>query len=247
MLDKNDRKRTIWVYAVVLFISAFIVLLITMYSQIKFSDSYETLKDQNSQNEEEVGKYKLNLSSAIKENEVLSEELKLAKEKLEEANRQIQTITKDDSKEGSGASIENYEILINAKDNFDRNEIVNTAIILKDVEYEILGENGQKLYNQLIEKTEKKALVLLYDDGIRNMEIGEYKVAIDKYSTCYNLSDSSQYADDCLYYLGYCEYKLDKNEDALMYLNELKNKFSKSSFLEDCNILIEKIKKEQDA
>jgi TolA-binding protein len=249
LLNTSDRKKTIWVYAVILFMSAFIVLLITMFSQIKLNSNYETLKSENSENEEKVGEYKLSFSAAVKENELLSEELSETKEKLKEANKQIESYTKGDESDlgKDSQSFKSYENLLIAKEKFDEDDVVNCALVLKKINYDLLGTKGQNLYNKLLEDSQDEAIEILYEKGIESMESEEYEKAVEYFSDSYSLSNESEYADSCLYYMALCEYNLENNEDALMYIEKIENDFEKSSYLDDSNSLKEIIEEEEEA
>lgn len=67
-------KKTIWIYAVILFTSAFIVLLISAYSQMKFKKNANEYSSSNEINNEIRRRIHFSLSSAVDENEKLAKE-----------------------------------------------------------------------------------------------------------------------------------------------------------------------------
>lgn len=52
-MDNKKDKKTVWIYAVVLFTSAFIVLMITAYSQIKVNKNIDYVRDKLGNSEKE--------------------------------------------------------------------------------------------------------------------------------------------------------------------------------------------------
>jgi len=64
----NNDKKTVWVYAVILFTSAFIVLLITAYSQIKVNKNIDEVRNKLGSTEKEKSNFQMSLSSALAEN-----------------------------------------------------------------------------------------------------------------------------------------------------------------------------------
>jgi hypothetical protein len=68
MAEGKNGKGKVWVYAVVLFTSAFIVLILTAISQIRFNKNIDEYRDQISNKEIEKSKFQLNLNSVLEEN-----------------------------------------------------------------------------------------------------------------------------------------------------------------------------------
>jgi len=230
--DKNGKAK-VWMYAVILFTSAFIVLLITAYSQIKFTRNIDNLETQISTKENEKNMFQLNLNSALKENEKLlnenkklEEQLKEEKEKAEAQERKILEI------ENNGNDIINsYEKLISAQREYDNGNFVNCAfILLYDVKTEHLKNDGLKKYNELVEKTFYRAAHNLYKDGLNLYKNKQYDGAVEKFKKSLEISESEYFSDDCLFFIAYAKYYQGNKQEALSYYRELLNKYPDSSF-----------------
>lgn len=240
----KNGKAKVWLYAVILFTSAFIVLLITAYSQIKFTRNIDSLESQINIKENEKNKFQLNLNSALKENEKLlnenqklEEELKKEKEAVEVQKRKISEI------ESNGNNIINsYEKLLSALDEYEKGDFVSSAFILiHEVKAEYLENDGLKKYNELVEKTFSKAAHTLYKDGLDLYRNDQYDEAVEKFNKSLEISDSEYFSDDCLYLSAYARYNQGNKEDALSYYRELLNKYPDSNYAKNSEIILKKL------
>jgi len=240
--DKNGKAK-VWVYAVILFTSAFIVLLITAYSQIKFTRNIDNLETQISTKENEKNMFQLNLNSALKENEKLlnenkklEEQLKKEKEVVEEQERKILEI-----KNSENEIINSYEKLISAQNEYENENFVNCAfILLYDVKPEHLKDDGLKKYNELIEKSLYKAAHNLYKEGLNLYKDKQYDEAIEKFKKSLELSENEYFSDDCLYLIAYARYYQGNKQEALSYYRDLLNKYPGSSYAKNSEMIIKK-------
>lgn len=243
-LNKRNGKKTLWIYAVVLFTSAFIVLIITAYSQIKFNKNYSYYKNQLSSSEKEKSKFSLSLNSAQEENKKLADKIVELEKNLEKSKKDFEDYKSSESAsdgKGSGAYVV-YEILSQAENEFRNNNYVNCALLLiNNFRKELLGENGLKIYGDLVSKTFTKAAKLLYSEGNTDYNNSRYDLAIDKFNKSLLLSGNEYFSDDCLYYAAYSEYKLGNKSAAVSYLEQLLRDFPDSGYKSDATQLLKTV------
>lgn len=239
----NNGKAKVWVYAVILFTSAFIVLLITAYSQIKFTRNIDDYRTQINTKESEKNTFQLNLNSALKENEKLLNEVKELKEQLKKESEVVETQkSKIIDIESSGKSvIDSYEKLISAQIEYDKGNLENCVFILiNEVKSEILSAQGLQKYNELIKKTSFKVAHELYKDGLNSYKNKQYSDAIESFGKSFEISDSEYFSDDCLYLTAYSKYKQGYRQEALAYYKKLLDRYPNSDYAKNSEAILKK-------
>lgn len=247
MLDdrKNGRVK-IWVYAVVLFTSAFIVLLITAYSQIKVNRNIVEYREQIYKDENEKRKYLLNLNSALEENMKLVNELKTLKEKLNEYESRLeeQEASEKESREKYDNINATYESLAAAFNDYENENPVSCAERLKnDIKTELLGPEGLRQYRQLWELSHKKAAHELYLKGYNSYRNKDFKAAADYLNRSLGFADDMIFSGDCYFLLANMEYKQGNVDIAKKYLYILLEKYPSSSYADEARNLLNKFAK----
>ncbi len=208
--SKNEKKQ-IWMYALILFTGAFIVLLLTAYSQVKFQNNISEYQSKLSSQEKAKINAVTDFNSAVKENKRLKEEIESFRQKLLESEQQLATeeekynelkIINDEAK---GTA----ELLMKAQNLYIKEEYVDSAVILKyDIKKELLSATGLNIYNELLDKSYPKASQILYRDGYRNYKNKNYSSAIISLSRAIDFSKKNEYyVDDAYYYLANSYYK----------------------------------------
>ena len=91
----TNKKSQLWVYAVILFTSAFIVLLFTAYSQIKMNKNLDDYKSQIYYKESEKNKVQQNFSSAQEMNARLNEDIKKLEEEKTALQAEVSTLKEE--------------------------------------------------------------------------------------------------------------------------------------------------------
>ena len=188
--NKSDKK-TIWVYAVVLFTSAFVVLLLTAYSQIKFNKNIDEYKNRISSEEKQKVNFKTDLSSSIDENkklktnnEALTKENSKLKSDIEKMKDDITNLQQNDK-------TDKYEALMLAINLYEKGEIEDCAEMLYRLNYsqEMLGEQGYKKYKELVDKTFKPAAEKIYFEAYKSYYLKkQYSSAIKRFRLSLNLA-----------------------------------------------------------
>lgn len=246
MSEKNGGKKKVWIYAVILFTSAFIVLLLTAVSQIKLNKNISDYKTQIYAKEKEKSDFQLNLSSSKNENKKLQEELKITKEVLDnEIKAKENEIKKQKELETKIKEvIDSYENLIKAENEFLNEDYVTCALILsKQCDAEYLNDEATKKYLFLREKTYGKASKTLYTDGLKKYRRGEYDAAVSNFQSSVDLMPNEYYSDDCYYYIAYSLYMSGKYDFSVKAVDKLLIDYPSSSYISDAYDLLKLMKK----
>lgn len=233
MDDKKNRKSKIWIYAVVLFTSAFIVLLLTAYSQIKLNKNLSNYKDKIFSTEIERNKFQLNFTSAQDTNNKLKEEIEKLKAEKKDITEKYEKSSKEkaQSDENNKNSLQEYNKLSAAQVLYLNENYVDAVLILtKEIDIKLLDDKAKELYTVLLEKTSAKAGSLLYQQGYAFYKKKDYTSAIIKLSQALEIAYSDKSADCWMYYLALSENKSGNSEKAVAYMGSLVSKYPHSAY-----------------
>jgi TolA-binding protein len=245
--ENKSEKKQIWMYAVILFTGAFIILLLTAYSQVKFQNNISDYQNKLSSQEKAKISAVTDLNSAIKENKRLNTELESLRNKLVESEQKIAT------EESKGVDLETkYNSAVSASDSlikayqfFNNEDYINCAMTLKyEVSIDNLSVNGVETYNNLLEKSYSKASLQLYREGYRYYKNKSYSQAIISLNRAIDFSNKNEYyIDDAYYYLATSYYKNSDFEDAGKTIDSFNTNCPKSLFKRNMNNLLAKMSK----
>ena len=244
MSGEKNGKNTIWLYAVILFTSAFIVLLLTAISQIKFNKNIDEYKNQILIEESAKNNIQINLGTVLSENKKLNEKLKdLMQEnedlkiKVDEANKLLNKQQQKSSAYGNA-----YDMLINAQAEYNNGNIINCADILySKIDSKLLGKTGVEIYNDLADKVFVKAAKILYIDGYKNYIDKNYETAINFLKKSYEYTSYEYFSDDCLYFTAYSYYRLGNINEVKVYMQKIVDIYPNSSYMVEAVNLIKEI------
>lgn len=242
--NQNESKRTVWIYAVVLFTSAFIVLLITAFSQIKFSKNIDEYKNKISAKEKEKIYFQDNLSSLLAENKKLKEEInsyRLEKEKFEnEALKKEEELSKNVDLANKIQNV--YEVLSDAETKFKLGNNIEVANLLSgQYDASLLGKNAFEKYLFFKENSFKKAARQLYIEGYNNYINHNYQTSIEKLKQSLIITDDEYFSDDCYFFIVNSYYKIGQNQLAKEAIDLMLEKYPNTTYKEECLILSKKI------
>ncbi|GAE89261.1 tetratricopeptide repeat protein [Acetivibrio straminisolvens] len=238
---KNKDSKTLWVYSIILFACAAIVLLWTGYSQIKINNDLEEFQNRLTDKENENNIFQYNLSSALAQNEKLKEEINQLKDKVEEVLNENESLKKEVSDlEDKRESEKNlYEEIIKADLEYSEGNIKECAIILHKIDSKsITSGNLQIKYEDLVNKTYKKASELFYLEGYNNYRNKKYDEAINSLNLALKFNDNEYYTDDCYYFIAYSEYYIGNYDKAKEALNTIISNYPGSSYYKDAKDLL---------
>lgn len=242
-MNKNNSRKTIWIYAVILFTSAFIVLIWTGYSQIKFNKNIEDYKSRLSNKEIESNKFQYNLSSALAENKKLVDEINNLSEKLSEIEKKNENLERELTgiKNKNSSTLSSYEQVLKADNEYNNGNIRESVLILLRIDTFHLSEQALNKYYDLINKTYKKAAHLFYREGYNSYKKKEYDKAIENLELSLRLANKEYFSDDSYYYIAYSNYNLNNKEQSKEALNNLITEYPESSYYNEAKDLLEKI------
>lgn len=242
MIDKRNMKTKIWVYAVVLFTSAFIVLLITAYSQIKLNRNIVDFKTQISNQQNEKNKYQLSYANAQEMNNKLTMENEKLFAENERFSRVIDKLNSDiiTIEEESLTKLMQYENLSEAQLQYLKGDIVICAQILKNTDPTAFKEKAAEAFGLLSGKAYSEAGKLLFDEGYKLYQRGKYSDAAAKFLMSRDFTKDEKYSDNCLYYLAYAQYKNGYTTTAIDLMESLIKEYPSSTYIKYARRFIQK-------
>ena len=220
-------------YAVVLFTSAFILLLFTYFIQ--------------GQSEKKRLEYIDKLSEEEKKNIIAQSNLNSVSKDVYNLNKKIEnlenTILKlKDSKNAAEAevkvkedahldTVKSYEELIKAENQYLKGNLIDCAtILLKNCDRNLYDAGASEKYDYLVNKTFYKASEQLYSQGLSYFKSKKYNEAIFNFELSLSLNKTSYFADDCYYFIAYSYINTGSNEMAKKKLNDLLINYPDSTY-----------------
>ncbi len=242
--SKNEKKQ-IWMYALILFTGAFIVLLLTAYSQVKFQNNISEYQNKLSSQEKAKINAVTDFNSAVKENKRLKTEIEALRSKLVESEQELATEEEKSadlqSKYNNEASAS--ELLMTAQAAYINEDYINCAVALKfNINTSYLSPKALQLYNELVTNSYAKASQLLYREGYKNYRKKNYTEAIISLTRAIDFSQKNEYyIDDAYYYMANSYYKTANYAEAKKIIDSFLVNYPKSSFTRDMKALSKKM------
>lgn len=227
-------KGKVWIYAVVLFTSAFIVLLLTGYSQIKFNKNMTEYKNVIFSNEADREKWRTDLEGVMLENKRYLQEIEKLTLQLADTKNEITDLSETliENKNGQDKITENYENLSEARNLFDKGNILESGkILFAKVEKNLLGSKAALEYEAMVEAIKDKGSKIAYAEGRRFYQNKEYAKASEMFKKSLEYNKETYYSDDSNYYLAWSLYKSDRYAEALETLDNMYSSFPESQFI----------------
>ena len=243
--DSKNEKKQIWMYAVILFAGAFIVLLLTAYSQVKFQNNISEYQNKLSSEEKAKINVVTDYNAAVKEIKRLTDEIDSLRNKLVESEKNLNTEENRALTIGSKYSdtIISNDSLLTAYEYYNKKDYVNCAVKLKDdINVELLSTKSKEIYDNLVSKSYKKASQILYAEGFKAYKSKKYIEATQNLSRVIDFAQKDEYfVDDAYFYLAKCYYKTSKYEDAKMLISSFINSYPDSTFVSSMEELYNKM------
>ena len=238
-LDNQENKRKyLWVYAGVLFLSALAVLLLTAFSQMKLTGNIEEYNKKIKDNETSVKDFNISLNSAAGERDALKKRIK----ELETENEAYKSTSAGTKNPNSLSNIEKwkdaYENLLKADGLYKNGKKTTSAQILKNIKEEYLGAEALKKLNRLKDATYLPATKYLYSKGKEEFLKGNYSQAESDLKDSLFFDKTAYFEENTLYYLVLVNRKQAENEEAEKYSSMLANKYPNSSYASKLKSLI---------
>lgn len=244
--DTKNEKKQIWMYALILFTGAFIVLLLTAYSQVKFQNNISDYQNKLSSQEKAKINAVTDFNSAMKENKRLKTEMEALRSKLVESEQKIAT------EEAKSADLESKftnaaasaDLLLAAQDFYIKGDYISCAVTLKyDINTAYLSSKAVQSYNELVAESYPKASQLLYRNGYKSYKKKNYTDAVLNLNRAIDFSQKNEYyVDDAYYYIANSYYKTNSFEEAKKVISDFIVNYPKSSFIKDMKSLLNRIR-----
>jgi len=230
-LDNQTKKRKyLWVYAGVLFLSALAVLLLTAFSQMKLTGNVEEYKNKIKNHENSIRDFNISLNSAVVERDALKKRIK----ELETENEAYKSTSAGTKNPYGISKVENikdaYENLLKSDSLFKNGKKVGCAQSLKNIKQEYLGEEAIKKINKLEEATYLPATKYLYAKGKEEFSKGNYPQAETDLKDSLSFDKTAYFEENTLFYLVLVSNKLGEKEGAEKYRSMLLTKYPNSSY-----------------
>lgn len=243
-MNDNENKKNVFLYAVIFFSCALIILIITGYSQIKYSKSINEFENIITNQEKEKVDFNINLSTALSQNKKLIEEIQSSKEELIILRNNNEILNKEieELKEKNEKSVLEYEKLLRADELYEKKDIKECSkLLIKDINLNYLGTNAIMKYNSLLETIRDEAALQFFNDGYKNYKKENYEKSITDLNFSLELGDGFYFSDDCYFYIAYSYYRLGDKESVIKTVNKMLEKYSDSSYKKDALNLIDMV------
>jgi tetratricopeptide (TPR) repeat protein len=236
MINKGE-KNTIWIYAVILFSCAFMILLLTFYSQEKLQNSTKQLNTKitnvSKTNEQTV----INLKTARDQNKILQNQMNELQKQLDEEKvksseletsykAQIDTLSK---KQSTNSGIGKAVIFYLNKD------LVKCAESIANIDKSTLTDVDKELYDILSSKSFYTASHFYYSKGYNSYTKKQYVNAVEYFKKTLSLSGDFYFSDDSYMFLAYSYYYLSDKENAKATYESLVVKYPNSELSASAN------------
>jgi len=229
----NNKTKFLWIYAIVLFTMAFILIFFSAVNQYRMNKNIDSYKEHLNKQTGLFQGIEEGISTLVSENENLKKQLKeleeknndlenknkITNEKLEQLNAQVSEI---------GRTVDN---LLNAKESFDKKDYKQAALSLEQINPNLLGEKSRELYNHMQEVSFEKAARIFYNEGYKLYVSGQYEQAILSFQKSVQFKNDQYFSDDAMYYLGDSYLKINNVEEAEKTFNQFKELYPTSQFI----------------
>lgn len=239
---KENKRASVWVYAVVLFTSAFIILLFAAISQIRINNDLDEYKSKVDSKETENNLVHENFLSAQEMNKRLNEKIdeldknnQALKNENENLNSEIKNLDAKVIKRD-----ESFETLIQALSAYQKGDEVGCAALIKKIDTAAINEEQVQIYNEIALEVYSEAGKKLFNEGYYLYKEAQYKEAIKNLLLSYEYAPRDVFSDKCLYYLAYSQMRADMTDEAVKHMNILIRDYPSSKYIKYAKDFIER-------
>lgn len=238
----KDKKANVWLYAVILFTSAFIVLLFAGYSQIRLNKNLDDYRSQVFSTETEKNEYLRNFASASEMNEELNKEIRQLEKEKEELMKEISDLS--DEKEGLEKTLqleqEAFGSLAVVFDVYLQGDVIRAVEQLKTVDVEKLDQESVAAYQKLERRVTAEAGKQLFDEGFSLYDRAKFTQAAEKLLLSFQYAPKEEFSDKCLYYLAHAEFRTGEKVTAVEHMERLIREYPESNYLRRAEQFVDK-------
>ncbi len=236
----ENRKSNVWLYAVILFTSAFIVLVFAGLSQIKMNKNLSDYRSQVYNTENEKNKYQQNFSSAQEMNQKLNDQISALEDEIFALNNMISSLNNENSVQN-----EVIQKKSEAEENFHRvlseylkGNVTVAAGMLASVDSSLFTGKDLEAFNALDIKVRSEAGKILYDEGYKLYKQAKYSEAAVKLGLSFGYAKKEVFSDNCLFYLAWAEKKTGNKAAAVNHMRQLVQAYPESGYLKGAKSFI---------
>lgn len=230
---RENKKNSIWLYAVILFTSAFIVLLFAGYSQIRLNQNLNEYKSQVFNTETEKNEYLRNFASAQEMNAELNKQISRLEEEKADLKKGINDLVDEKAaiQDILRQKQEAANNLAKVMGIYLEGDVLSVVEKLKGVDVTALDEIMAQTFKMLEKKATAEAGKLLFDEGFSLYGNAKYDEAAEKLRLSFQYAPKEEFSDKCLYYLAYAKFKAGKRVEALEHMSKLVLDYPESSYM----------------
>jgi TolA-binding protein len=246
-METRKKKQSVWLYAAILFISAFFVLLFTAYSQIKLNKNLENYKSQVFNTESEKELIQKHFVSAQEMNrelnaeiDALKDEISLLKNKISDLESKNRGMESDQIKKSNVSRVFSEALILYTEGNE-----AGCYDLLDTIDAKDLADGSGKAYEALKRKAAAEAGKKLLDEGYELYKKAKYEDAITLLERSYVYASDEEFSDMCLYYIAYSELNSGSRTAAVEKMKQLVEKFPESEYITKAKKFIARYDRQQ--
>ncbi len=237
---RENKKSNVWLYAVILFTSAFIVLVFAGLSQIKMNKNLSDYKSQVYNTENEKNKYQQNFSSAQEMNQKLNDQISALENETHVLKNMISNLKKEKFVQDSviqkkSEAEENFHSVLSE---YLKGNVTIAAGLLVSVDLSLFEGKDLEAFNALTIKVKSEAGKLLYDEGYKLYRQAEYTEAAAKLGLSFGYAKKETFSDNCLFYLAWAEKKSGNKAAAVAHMKQLVQEYPESGYFRSAKSFI---------
>ena len=239
----KDKSRFLWIYCIILFTSALILILVSAVTQQKLSRDMETYREKLSHQEGLFQGAQKSLVTLNKENQILHEKIKELEEKINKLQEEIKQNNEDIAKlqEQSDMIKISVDNLLKAEEFFKKKQYIESASHLVKVNYELLSEDTKKIYDTFANTVLNQAAFSSYTTGYKKFRNNEIEDAIEHLTMSLQFKKDAYYSDDAMYFLAISYLKQNNTDEAKKTLLQLKEQYPESTYIKAADEQLSKI------
>ena len=153
----KSKFRFIWFYSVLMFAVALLLILVSTLSQTRLTPNQAV---KNVEQEESVFNQTIqqSVTDLVDQKQQLTDDLKVAKEKIEELQTKIVSVTKDN--DDSKKVTEAIDFLIQAQNLYNLGQYKESFAQLQNINEQVISDSAKDLYANLSKQLTKKGYKL---------------------------------------------------------------------------------------
>ncbi len=239
----QEKAKFFWGYSIILFTIAFVLIFMSAVSQQRLSKDVKTYKAQLNKQQWLYQGVQDNISDLTEENRNLKEKTRKQEEQIEEYEEKLNSLlTQMDRLTTQNEDlIRSFDNLIAAEKSYKNKDTKKSAMYLSQVNYDILNENGQEIYNSFAKTVFDKAANQHYTIGYKNYKEGKYGQAIEELNKSLEYNNKMFFSDDALFFLIKSLIETEEDEKTKEGLLKFKEDYPSSPYITEVNRLLRNI------